>query len=64
MLLGFHIWEVIDVWTYPSRHNRDYRAAKAKAEGGVSGFHSPKLLPFVAFDSLTPTYGLALDFRF
>lgn len=28
--VGFRIWEIIDVWTRPGRHNRRYRAIQAK----------------------------------
>jgi len=28
--VGFHLWEIIDVWTIPGSHNRDYRAIKSR----------------------------------
>lgn len=30
---GFRIWEIVDVWAVPARHNERVRALKAKAEG-------------------------------
>jgi hypothetical protein len=30
--LGFHIWEIIDVWTFPGSYNARYQAIKTKAE--------------------------------
>ncbi len=29
--LGFHIWEIIDVWTHPPAHNRRYRSIKNRS---------------------------------
>ena len=40
-LLAFHTWEVIDVWAAPFGHNRRVRAARARAQGGWSGFVMP-----------------------
>ena len=40
-LLAFRTWEVIDVWAAPFGHNRRVRAARARAQGGWSGFVMP-----------------------
>jgi hypothetical protein len=38
-LVGFRIWELIDVWVGPATHNNRVRAARAKAYGAHYGLY-------------------------
>jgi hypothetical protein len=57
-LVGFRVWEIIDLWLGPHRQNAAYRRAKAK-QGGVEGSWSPFVAP-ASNDSLA----LGLQYRF
>lgn len=45
--LGFRVWEIIDVWTIPGRHNRKFQAIKTKAESQSLIPDSYHILPVV-----------------
>ncbi len=42
--VGFRIWEIIDVWTTPSRVNAEYDAIKARVESGPAPKHTEMML--------------------
>jgi hypothetical protein len=64
MLFGFRVWEIIDVWTYPGAHNREYRAIKARIENGNQSheLHFSPVLVNATRGALVP--GLAMSVRF
>jgi len=59
--LGFRIWELIDVWTLPSSHNRQYQAIKSSVELGSNDKQNFFLLPLL---STQGAYGLRLGVNF
>lgn len=58
-LLGFRVWEIIDVWTIPPNHNAQYRAIKARVES------SWNVSPAFSLDAKNGTsLGLTFALRF
>ncbi|NCN26760.1 hypothetical protein GW915_04225 [bacterium] len=62
---GFRVWEIIDVWTIPSRHNRKYRAIKAKTESQSFQLQSLQVFPVVALErEVFKGVSLNMSFKF
>lgn len=61
--LGLRIWEIVDVWTIPSKHNNKYRAIKTKIDSQSMELESFNLLPVVA-DNQGLHNGMSLNLSF
>jgi len=61
---GLRIWEIVDVWTLPSRHNGEYRAIQSKL--GISRARTEwQVLPMIGpAAGGRSTYGLSLAMTF
>lgn len=70
-LIGFHVWEIIDVWTAPPKINKKYRRVKKILGEPLDEDASIGLVPVASLNSkmttaggTSPGYGVGLAFRF